>query len=133
MAKTPAMSAVAHKAGAPFLFALAALRLPGILPRSSAMKTFLAFIGLLAILCVIAAAVFFFGGFYNVAATSEDPGLVNSALANIRLASIRRHATDTPPMSLDDAATVQAGARAPLGRAAVDWPCPPGEELGPLS
>jgi len=37
------------------------------------MKTLLAFIGLLAILCVIAAAVFFFGGFYNVAATPRTP------------------------------------------------------------
>ena len=80
------------------------------------MKTLLAFIGLLAIICVIAAAAFFFGGFYNVAATSEDPGFVNSALAHVRLASIRPHATDTPPMSLDDAATVQAGARALFGK-----------------
>jgi hypothetical protein len=38
-----------------------------------AMKTLLALIGVLAIVCAIAAAVFFFGGFYNVAATSEDP------------------------------------------------------------
>ena len=37
------------------------------------MKTLLAFIGVLAILCVIVAAGFFFGGFYNVAATVDDP------------------------------------------------------------
>ena len=90
------------------------------------MKTLLAFIGLLAIICVIAAAVFFFGGFYNVAATAEDPGFVNSALVHVRLASIRRHATDTPPMSLDDAATVQAGARAFSERGCVNCHGAPG-------
>ncbi len=37
------------------------------------MKTFLALIGVLAILAAIAAAVFFFGGFYSVAATVDDP------------------------------------------------------------
>jgi mono/diheme cytochrome c family protein len=76
------------------------------------MKTLLAFIGALAILCVIVAAGFFFGGFYNVAATVDDPPSVKSALAYIRQASIMRHATDAPPSSLDDPAMVQAGARA---------------------
>jgi mono/diheme cytochrome c family protein len=76
------------------------------------MKTFLAFIGVLAILAAIAAAVFFFGGFYNVAATVDDPDSLKWALAQIRLASIRRHATDTPSASLEDPAMVQAGARA---------------------
>ena len=76
------------------------------------MKTLLAFIGALAILCVIVAAGFFFGGFYNVAATMDDPESVKSALAYIRQASIMRHATDAPPSSLDDPAMVQAGARA---------------------
>ena len=46
--------------------------------------TTLAVIGVLAILGVIAAAVFFFGGFYNVAATEEDPAVVNWALVHIR-------------------------------------------------
>src|SRR5262249_59094966 len=103
------------------------------LPRRSPMKTFLAFIGLLAIICVIAAAAFFFGGFYNVAATAEDPGFVNSALVHVRLASIRRHATDTPPMSLDDAATVQAGARALSRRGRVNRPGRPRPDMGPNS
>jgi mono/diheme cytochrome c family protein len=97
------------------------------------MKTLLAFIGLLAIICVIAAAVFFFGGFYNVAATSEDPGFVNSALVHVRLASIRRHATDTPPMSLDDAATVQAGARAFSERGCVNCHGAPGANWAKFS
>jgi hypothetical protein len=79
------------------------------------MKTLLAFIGLLAFVCVITAAVFFFGGFYNMAATSEDPAFVHWALVHVRQASIMRHATDTPPMSLDDAAVVQAGAKSRAG------------------
>ena len=54
------------------------------------MKTTLAVIGLLAILGAIAAAVFFFGGFYNVAASEEDPAIVNWALVHIRQASIAR-------------------------------------------
>jgi len=61
--------------------------------------TTLAVIGLLAILGVIAAAVFFFGGFYNVAASVEDPAIANWALVHIRQASIARHASDAPPMS----------------------------------
>jgi mono/diheme cytochrome c family protein len=90
------------------------------------MKTLLAFIGLLAIVCVIAATVFFFAGFYNVAATSEDPALLNWALVNVRQASITRHATETPPMSLDDATVVQAGARAFSERGCINCHGAPG-------
>ena len=72
----------------------------------------LALIGALAIVVAIAAAVYFFGGFYSVAGTQEDPGVVKWALINVRMASINRHATETPPIALDDPATVQAGARA---------------------
>jgi mono/diheme cytochrome c family protein len=92
------------------------------------MKTLkaLAVIGLLAILGVIAAAVFFFGGFYNVAASVEDPAIANWALVHIRQASIARHATDTPPMSLDDAAVVQEGARAFSERGCVNCHGAPG-------
>ena len=72
----------------------------------------LAFIGLLAVLAAIAAAVFFFGGFYNVAGRAGDPAVVKWSLTNIRAASIARHARDNPTVSLEDAATVQAGARA---------------------
>ena len=50
--------------------------------------TTLAVIGVLAILGAIAAVVFFFGGFYNVAASEEDPAIVNWALVHIRRASI---------------------------------------------
>ena len=95
--------------------------------------TTLAVIGVLAILGVIAAAVFFFGGFYNVAATEEDPAVVNWALVHIRRASIARHATDTPPLSLDDAAVVQEGARAFSERGCVNCHGAPGVEWAKLS
>lgn len=89
----------------------------------------LATIGVLAILVAIAAAVYFFTGFYSVAGTEEDPSVVQWALVHVRIASIERHAVEMPPMSLDDPATVQSGARifAKLGCAnchgapGVDW------------
>jgi mono/diheme cytochrome c family protein len=73
---------------------------------------FLSYIGALAIIAAVAAGVFFFGGFYNVAATQSDPAIVAWALEYVRDASINRHATDTPPISLEDPAVIQAGARA---------------------
>jgi mono/diheme cytochrome c family protein len=73
---------------------------------------FLALIGTLAIIVGIGAAVFFLGGFYNVAATAEDPGIVKWALVQVRTASINRHATDRPPANINDAQMVQAGAKA---------------------
>jgi mono/diheme cytochrome c family protein len=73
---------------------------------------FLAVIGVLAILVGIAAAIFFLGGFYSVAATNQDPGVVDWALVHVRTASIARHATEAPPSTLDDPKTVQAGAKA---------------------
>jgi hypothetical protein len=78
------------------------------------MKTlkFLGIVGLLAIVVGLGAAAYFFGGFYSVAATQPEPGLVAKALIRVREASIDRHATQKPPMSLDDPAFVQAGARA---------------------
>src|SRR5262245_42678423 len=92
------------------------------------MKTLknLALLGLLAVPGSIAAALFFFGGFYNVAAPVEDPSIANWALVHIRQASIARHATDTPPMSLDDAAVVQEGARAFSERGCVNCHGAPG-------
>jgi mono/diheme cytochrome c family protein len=78
------------------------------------MKTLktLALIGLLAILAAIAGAVYFFGGYYSVAGTVEEPAVVKWALGYVRQASVARHATDRPPASLEDPASVQAGARA---------------------
>ena len=71
----------------------------------------LAAIGALTVIGAVGAAVFFLGGFYNVAGTSEDPALVNWALVRVRTASIVRHAHDAPPGNFNDAANVQAGAR----------------------
>ena len=48
------------------------------------------------------------------------------ALVHIRRASIARHATDTPPLSLDDAAVVQEGARAFSERGCVNCHGAPG-------
>jgi len=72
----------------------------------------LALIGALAIIVAIGAAVFFFGGFYSVAENEDNPAIVDWALASIRGASVAGHAAETPPTSLDDSATVKAGARA---------------------
>jgi len=72
----------------------------------------LAKVGGLAILAGAGAAVFFFGGYYSVAGTAEDPGVVTWALTQVRTASIDRHALDQPPASINDAASVQAGAKA---------------------
>src|SRR5215831_6249427 len=72
----------------------------------------LATIGALAILAGIACAVFFFGGFYSVAGTAEDPAAVTWALTRVRIASIDRHAKDAPPATLNDPKMVQAGAKA---------------------
>lgn len=85
------------------------------------MRTLLALIGFLAIVAVIAAGAFFFLGFYSVAATSENPGLVDAALVRIRTASIQQHATDRAPagLSLTDTAVVQDGARAFATRGCV--------------
>jgi mono/diheme cytochrome c family protein len=76
------------------------------------MKTILAIIGLLGILAAIGAGVYFFGGYYSVAATAEEPAIVKWVLVKVRQASVARHAKDKPPISLDDPAVVQAGARA---------------------
>jgi len=72
----------------------------------------LALIGALAIIIGIGAAGFFFGGFYSVAGTQEDPAIVHWALLQVRTASINRHAVDRPPSSINDASRVQAGAKA---------------------
>jgi mono/diheme cytochrome c family protein len=90
------------------------------------MRAFLVLIGTLAILVAIAAAVFFFGGFFNVAATSKDPAVVDWALIQVRKASIASHATGTPPVSLDDPATIQAGAKAFAARGCVHCHGAPG-------
>jgi mono/diheme cytochrome c family protein len=73
----------------------------------------LAVIGALAIILAVAAGVYFFGGFYNVAAAVDDPSIVKSALIQTRTASIARHENgdDKPPFALDDQTVIQQGAR----------------------
>jgi mono/diheme cytochrome c family protein len=97
------------------------------------MKTFLAIIGLLAILGGIFAAAFFFGGFFDVAASEDDPDAVNWALEHVRSASIARHATATPTVSLDDPALVQAGAKSFSQRGCVHCHGGPGVEWSKFS
>src|SRR6185437_16906082 len=72
---------------------------------------FLAFIGALAIIAIIGAAIFFFGGFYNVAQSAKNPAIVDWALASVRGASVVAHGTEPPPDNLDKDETVKAGAR----------------------
>ena len=93
----------------------------------------LALIGFLAIVIAIAAAVYFFGGFYSVAATEEDPAIVKWALIKVRMAAVGRHATDAPPIPIDDPANVQAGAKAFQARGC--WNChgAPGVEWAKFS
>jgi mono/diheme cytochrome c family protein len=96
------------------------------------MMKFLAFIGFLGIVVGVGAAVFFLGGFFSVAATSEDPGIVNWALIQVRQASIARHAKEVAPVALDDAA-VRAGARAFAVRGCVHCHGAPGVEWSKFS
>ena len=74
----------------------------------------LAFIGVLAILVAIGAAVFFLGGFFNVAESVPNSAVIDWGLASVRAASVARHAADAPapPANLSDPATIKAGARA---------------------
>jgi mono/diheme cytochrome c family protein len=86
----------------------------------------LAIIGALAIIVGVGAAVFFFGGFYSVAGTQEEPGIVAAALIHVRQASLDRHAIDMPATSLDDPAAIQAGAKAFNARGCVNCHGGPG-------
>jgi mono/diheme cytochrome c family protein len=94
---------------------------------------FLATIGALALIIAIAAAAYFFGGYYSVAATAKDPALVEWALVKVRTASILRHADVAPPASLNDPATVQAGARAFAARGCINCHGAPGVEWAKFS
>jgi mono/diheme cytochrome c family protein len=93
----------------------------------------LSLIGLLAILGAIGAAAFFFGGFFNVAASEDDPDLVNWAIEDVRAASIARHATVMPAASLDDPSLVRAGAKSFSQRGCVHCHGGPGVEWSKFS
>jgi mono/diheme cytochrome c family protein len=88
----------------------------------------LALIGFLAIVVGIAAAVFFFGGFFNVAATNAEPAPVSWALIKVRTASIDRNATDLPPSGYDAPEKVQAGAKSYATRGCTNCHGGPGVE-----
>ena len=94
---------------------------------------FLAFIGVLAILSTIVVGIYFFGGYYSVAGTADEPDLVAWALVRIRTASIERHANNSPPLSLDDPGTVQAGARAFSERGCISCHGGPGVKWAKFS
>jgi mono/diheme cytochrome c family protein len=72
----------------------------------------LAAIGVLAIVIAIAASAYLFGGYYNVAASSEDISPVTWAIGEVREASMDRHfhAVGEPPFKLDDPQVVKEGA-----------------------
>src|SRR5665213_4013086 len=92
-----------------------------------------ALIGALAIIAAILALVVFFGGYYNVAASNENPAIVDWALVHIREASIAKHANDTPPSTLDDAAFIQSGARAFAQRGCTNCHGGPGVDWAKFS
>ena len=71
----------------------------------------LAAIGGLAIVLGIVAGGYSLGGFYSVAASTEDTGPLVWALTRVRTASIARHAGGQPPFALDDTAAIRDGAR----------------------
>lgn len=91
---------------------------------------FLAIIGALAIIAKIAAAIYFFGGFYSVAGNAEEPRVVAWALERVRAASIDRHAVERPPGGTDDVALVRAGAKAFAARGCAACHGAPGVEWG---
>jgi mono/diheme cytochrome c family protein len=94
---------------------------------------FLALIGGLGIIAAIGAAAFFFGGFYSVAGTAEDPAIVHWALVHVRTASIQHHAHDQPPASINDPASVKEGAKAYAARGCTTCHGGPGVEWAKFS
>jgi len=93
----------------------------------------LAVIGFLGIVAAIGAAVYFFGGFYNISAVEPDSGLVSWAIGHVRDASIGRHSTEKPPFALDSPTVIQAGARAFLERGCANCHGAPGVKWAKFS
>ena len=88
----------------------------------------LAAIGFLAIIAGLAAAGFFLGGYYSVAAIEPDNSAVTWALTSVRTASIEKHAPSSPAVNIEDAAIIQAGARAFAARGCATCHGAPGAE-----
>ena len=90
-------------------------------------------IGALAIIAAVAASVWLFGGFYNVAANEDGNRLVDRALLRVREASIDRQAGGTSPLNLDDTAVIRDGARAFAQRGCTNCHGAPGVEWAKFS
>ncbi len=73
----------------------------------------LAALGALAIVLAVLAGIFFFGGFYDVSASANEPAIVKWALVRTRIASIGRHEAGIgkAPFALDDQTVIHEGAR----------------------
>ncbi len=93
----------------------------------------LAAIGVLAIITAAAGSIYFFGGFYNVAAFEPDNKLAAWAIGRVREASIERRAPTALPPGLDDSSTIQAGARAFAARGCVTCHGAPGADWAKFS
>jgi mono/diheme cytochrome c family protein len=93
----------------------------------------LAALGVIGIGAVIAALIYFLGGFYNVAALEPDNKAVAWALGHVRQASVSRHAPERAPIDLNDQATIQAGARAFAARGCVTCHGAPGADWAKFS
>lgn len=95
----------------------------------------LAAIGVLAVVLAIAAGVYFFGGYYNVAASREDAGPVAWALAQVREASMDRHfpAVGEPPFKIDDPQMVREGAHEFAEQGCINCHGAPGGERAGFS
>ena len=93
----------------------------------------LAVIGALAIVVAVAAAAYFFGGFYDVAASTDDPKPVEWMLVRVREASIDRRSNDKASIKLDDPAAIRDGARAFALHGCVHCHGAPGAEWSKFS
>jgi mono/diheme cytochrome c family protein len=93
----------------------------------------LAAVGVIGIAAAIAALVYFFGGFFNVAAVEPDNKVVTWALTRVRQASITRRAPQKAPVNLEDPAIIQAGARAFAARGCVACHGAPGSDWAKFS
>jgi mono/diheme cytochrome c family protein len=94
---------------------------------------FLAAIGVLAIAIAAGSAIYFFGGFYNIAASEPDNKVVAWALGHVREAAIERRAPANSPVNLEDPAIIQAGARAFASRGCTTCHGAPGVEWAKFS
>lgn len=90
------------------------------------MRNLLAALAVLGILAGVGAAIFFFGGFYDVGATAWEPPIIRSILISVREASVRRYAVDPSPVDLDDPAVIRAGARSYADRGCINCHGGPG-------